>query len=62
MSSLSVDLKEERTKHMRMSHHHIAGQNHNVKVGSTFTNMAKCKYLGTAGTGQNWIHEEIMSR
>jgi hypothetical protein len=38
-------------------------KNHNAKiVNRAFGNVAKFKYLGTAVTSQNLIHEEIKSR
>jgi hypothetical protein len=53
----------ERTKYLLKSGHQKAGQMHSIKIGNrSFEDMAKIKYLGTALTDQNSMHEEIRSR
>jgi hypothetical protein len=48
---------------MLMSRHQTTGQNHNIKVANKSSeNAAQSRYLGTAVTNQNYIHEEIESR
>jgi hypothetical protein len=44
---------------MLMSRHQNAGQNHTIDIDNrSFENVTKLKYLGTALTDQNLIHEE----
>jgi hypothetical protein len=46
-----------------MYRHQNAGQNHDIKTGNSFfENMAQFRYLGTAVSDQNLIHERIKSR
>jgi hypothetical protein len=46
---------------MLLSHHHNAGQNHNIKAANrSFENVAQFKYLGMTVTDQNLIEEEII--
>jgi len=48
---------------MIMSRHSISGQNKNIRIANeSFENVAKFKYLRTALTNQNGIHDEIKSR
>jgi hypothetical protein len=48
---------------MIMSHHPNPGQNHNIRVANdAFENVAKFKYMGTALTNQNDVHDEMKSR
>ncbi|PNF27173.1 hypothetical protein B7P43_G07841 [Cryptotermes secundus] len=50
-------------KHMLLSRHQNAGQNHDIKVGNrSFENVAQFRYLGTMITDRNLIHEEIKRR
>jgi hypothetical protein len=47
---------------MLLSRHQNAGQNHNIQIGDrSFENVTQFKYLGTAATNQNFIHEVIKS-
>jgi hypothetical protein len=49
-------------KNMIISRHPKSGQNQNIRiVNEPFENVAKFKYLGTALTNQNEIHDEIKS-
>jgi L-lysine 2,3-aminomutase len=51
-----------KTKHMLMSRHYNAGQQHNIKLTNRcFENVEKFKNLGTIITNQSWIHREIKS-
>jgi hypothetical protein len=60
---LGLEVSTEKTKHMVVSHHQIAGQNKNIStVNKSFENMATFKYLGTTVTNQNCIYEEIKTR
>jgi hypothetical protein len=46
-----------------MASNQKAGQKHAIKIGNrSFEDVAKFKYLGTALTDQNCMHEEIKSR
>jgi hypothetical protein len=48
---------------MLLSHLHIAGQNHDMEVASSFfENVAQFKYLGMTVTNTNLIQAEIRSR
>jgi hypothetical protein len=48
---------------MIMSLHQNSGQNQNIRIANeSFESVAKFKYLGTALTNQNDIHDEIKSR
>jgi hypothetical protein len=58
-----VEVNAEEIKYMLLSHHHDAGQNHDVKIANRYSeNVAKLKYLGTTVTNKNFIHEQIKSR
>jgi hypothetical protein len=42
---------------MNMSYHQNSGQNQNIRIANElFENVAKLKYLGTALTSQNDVH------
>ena len=46
-----------------MSHEHNVGQNHNIKVANRhFERVAGFRYLRTALTNENLMHEEVKSR
>jgi hypothetical protein len=57
-----LKVNAEKTKYMLLSHHQYAGQNHSIKAGGSFENMAQFKYFGTTVTNQNFIQEEIKRR
>jgi hypothetical protein len=60
---VGVDVNQEKTKYMLMSHSQKIGKKHSIKtVNRSFEDMAKFKYLGTTLTDQNCMHEEIYSR
>jgi hypothetical protein len=48
---------------MIMFRHLNSGKNYNIKIANeSFENVAKFRYLGTALTNQNDIHDEIKNR
>jgi hypothetical protein len=52
----------EKTKYMVMSRDQNTGQNGYIQIGNKlFETVKQFKYLGTALTNQNSIHEEIKS-
>jgi hypothetical protein len=56
--ALKVNVKK--IKHMLMSHHQNAGQNHDIKVANrSFENVAQFKYLELTVMDLNLIQEEI---
>jgi hypothetical protein len=60
---IGLEINEEKTKYMIMSHHPNSGENQNIRIANeSFVNVAKFKYLGTMLTNQNDIHDEIRSR
>jgi len=60
---VDLDVNTEETKYMVVSRHQNIGQNHNLLTDNkSFENVSKFKYLGTAITNHNFIHEEIKSR
>jgi hypothetical protein len=58
-----AEINAEKSKYMNMSSHPNSGQYQNKRTANEqFENVAKFKYLGTALTKQNYIHDEIKSR
>jgi hypothetical protein len=58
-----LEINVEKTKYMIMSRHPNSGQNQNIRIpNESFEKVAKFRYLGTALTNQNDIHDEIKSR
>jgi hypothetical protein len=58
-----LEINEEKTKYMIMSHHSNSGQNQNVRIADESSEkVAKFKHLGTTLTNQNDICDEIKSR
>jgi hypothetical protein len=58
-----LKVNPEKTRYMLVSCCQKAGQRQSIKIGNrSFESVAKFKYLGTALTDQNCIHEEIKSR
>jgi hypothetical protein len=48
---------------MLLSHHQIAGQNHDIKIANRcFESVAQFRYFGTNMTNQNLIQLEIKRR
>jgi hypothetical protein len=43
-----LEVNAEKTKHMLLSRHQTAGQNHDIKIANRFfENVAQFRYLGT---------------
>jgi hypothetical protein len=60
---IGLEINAEKAKYMIMSRHLYRGQNQNIRTANeSFENVAKFKYLGSAPTNQNDIHDEIKSR
>jgi hypothetical protein len=60
---IGLEVNAEKTKYMVMSRAQNAGHSHSVKIDSkSFERVEEFKYLGTALTNRNCIHEEIKSR
>jgi hypothetical protein len=56
-------INAEKTKYMIMSRCQNTGQNQNVRIANeSFETLTKFKYLWTALTIQNDIHDEMKSR
>jgi hypothetical protein len=55
-----LEANAEETKHMLLSRHQNAEQNHDMKIAiRSFENVTQFSYLGTTVTNQNLIQEEI---
>jgi ribosomal protein S2 len=60
---VALEANTEKTKHMLLSRHQNARQNHDIKIAKRcFENVAQFRYLGTTITNQNLIQEEIKRR
>jgi hypothetical protein len=60
---IGLEVNSEKAKYMFMSRRWTAGQSNYIRVANkSFEKVAKLKYLGSALTDQNCIHEEIRSR
>jgi hypothetical protein len=60
---IGLEVNTERTKHMSLSHHQNAGQNHDVKIRNRWIEIvAQFRYLGATITNENRIQEEIKRR
>jgi hypothetical protein len=50
---VGLDVSAEETKHVLLSRHQNAGQNHDINTANeSFENMIQLKYMGTAATNQ----------
>jgi hypothetical protein len=58
---VGLEINVDKTKYMLLSHHQNAGQNWDIKIADRLK-MCQFKYLGTTGTNQNLIQEEIKRR
>jgi hypothetical protein len=59
-NEVGLEVNPEKTKYMLVSRCQKAGQRQSIKIGNrSFGSVTKFKYLGTALTDQNCIHEEI---
>jgi hypothetical protein len=57
------EVNTEKTKYMVMSCHQNEAKNHNSLTDTkSFKTVTHFKYLGTAVTNEDWIHEEIKSK
>jgi hypothetical protein len=62
-SKVGLEVNQEKTKYMLMSHSQKIGQQHSMEVvNRSFEDMAKFRYLGTTLTNRKCMHEEIKSR
>jgi hypothetical protein len=60
---VGLEVNPEKTKYMLMSRSQKTGQKHSIKIANrSIEDVAKFRYLGTALTDQNHMHEEIKSR
>jgi hypothetical protein len=60
---IGLEVNSDNTKYMFMSRDQNAGQNQNIKIGNSFSEMVEeLKYLGTTLTFQNSVREEMKSR
>jgi hypothetical protein len=60
---IGLVVNAEKSRHMLLSRHQNAGQNHNIKiVDSSFENVVQLKFLGTTVRNQILIQEEIKGR
>jgi hypothetical protein len=58
-----LEANQEKSKYMLMSRSQKTGQKHSIKIANrSFEDVAKFKYLLTALTDQNHMHEDISSR
>jgi hypothetical protein len=59
---VGLEVNPEKTKYTLMSRIQKVGQKRSIKIANrSFEDVAKFKYLGTALTDQNCMHEEIKS-
>jgi ribosomal protein S2 len=60
---IGLEVNTEETKHMLLSCHQNAGQNHDIKIANRrFENVTSFRYLGTTITNPNLIQEKIKKR
>jgi hypothetical protein len=60
---IGLEESTEKTRYMLLSHHRIAGQDHDIKmVNRCFKNVEQFRYLGTTITKRNLIQEETKTR
>jgi hypothetical protein len=59
---VGLKINSEKTKYVIMSRHPNSGQDQNIRIANeSFEKVAKFKYLVTAVTNRNDIHDEIKS-
>jgi hypothetical protein len=57
---VGLEVNEEKTRYMLMSHSQKIRPKHSIKVANRFVeDVGKFRYLGTMLTDQNCTHEEI---
>jgi hypothetical protein len=60
---LEINAEKTKYKHILLSYHQNAGQNHDIKIANrSYENVSQFKYLRITVTSQNLIQKEIKRR